>query len=252
MFLKIFKYDMKNIGRVLFPLYAITLFACGLTRLLSIFDDLVLMQVLSFLTNVSAIFLMIATLVLTLFMCVKRFYTNLFKDEGYLTNVLPVKLETHIISKVVCSLIFNTIAIIVFVSSFAIMYYSIELVESMTIIIEALKEFIPMAFIASVLSLQSYEMLICTAYAFGQRRNKSKILYSVLYGIGLYYIPQIISLIGMGIVLLIKNDFIELLGLLDMDTFRLVFIMGNICSVLGCVIYYLLTRWSLNSKMDLE
>ena len=47
----------------------------------------------------------IAAIVLTLLFCHRRFYTNFFTDEGYLTFTLPVKRRDLVLSKTVCTFV---------------------------------------------------------------------------------------------------------------------------------------------------
>ena len=250
---KILKYDFKYIGKMLLPLYLITVGMCGLTRLLYIWaDQFKIFEILSFLTNVSGLVLLVGTVVFTLIMVIKRFYTNLFKEEGYLTNVLPVKINTHILSKFICSLIFNILAILVLVGSFFIMYYSIELTDGMTAFMDIFKQLIPYCVVLIILTLQSYEMLIFAAYSIGQRKSKKKILFSIASGIGLYFISQIISLIGIFIVSKIQPDYFDLLEIADIETIKTTLIMANVIAAMNSIIYYFITVWQLNKKMELE
>ena len=250
---KVLKYDFKNMGKMLIPLYVMTLGVCLLTRLLYMgAEHFKVFEILSFLTNVTGLLLLVATVVLTFVVVVKRFYTTLFKEEGYLTNVLPVKMEIHILSKLICSLIFNILAVLVFIGSFFIMYYSIELTEGMTSFIGVFKQIIFYSVILIILTLQSYEMLIYAAYSIGQRKNKNKILYSIISGIGLYFISQIISLITIFIVSKVQPNYLELLESVDIEAIKVTLIIANAICIVNIIIYHSLTVWSLNKKMDLE
>lgn len=250
---KVLKYDFKYMGKMLFPLYVMTIGVCLLTRLLYMgAEHFKVFEVLSLLTNVTGLLLLVATVVLTFVMVVKRFYTTLFKEEGYLTNVLPVKMETHILSKLICSLIFNILAVLVFIGSFFIMYYSIELTEGMASFIEIFKQIIFYSIILIILTLQSYEMLVYAAYSIGQRKNKNKMLYSIISGIGLYFIPQIISLIAIGVACLLDPNYFDLLESADIGAIKTILMIANGIAILNIIICYFITVWSLNKKMDLE
>ena len=56
-------------------------------------DLLVLFYILSY------AIILIAASVLTQILMIQRYYKNLFTDEGYLTNVLPVSATDHILAK---------------------------------------------------------------------------------------------------------------------------------------------------------
>ena len=250
---KVLKYDFKYMGKMLLPLYLITLGTCGLTRLLYILaEQSVVFEVLSFLTNVGGLILLVGAVAFTFIIAIKRFHTNLFKEEGYLTNVLPVKIQTHILSKFVCSLIFNILAVLVFIGSFFIMYYSIELTEGMSAFIDVFKKIIIYGIIFVILALQTYEMLVITAYSIGQRKAKNKIPYSIVSGIGLYFIGQVIILSAIGIAIITQPNFLELLEVVDIEAIKTIIIIANISNIVCNIIYYFITIWSLNKKMDLE
>jgi len=250
---KVLKYDFKYMGKMLIPLYLLTIVMCSLTRgLVFLSDKFRIFEILSFFTNVGGLILIVASLALTLVMVVRRFYTNLFKEEGYLTNVLPVKINTHIISKFICALVFNILAVLVVVGSLAIMYYSLDLSENIRMILDMFGEFIPCFLVYVVLALQAYEMLICAAYSLGQTQSKNKIQYAVIFGIGLYSIAQVMGVIGIGILLLIKPNCLELLEVMDKDAIWAVLITGTIIPVFENIMYLLVMKLALNKKMDLE
>jgi len=250
---KVLKYDFKYMGKMLIPLYAITIGLSLLTRLFYMLaDKYSIFEVLSFFTNISGIALMVASLVFTLITVIKRFYTNLFKEEGYLTNVLPVKLNTHILSKLISALVFNIFGVLAVVGSLAIMYWSVELAESIRAILDTFGEFIPYILLYMVLALQESEMLICAAYSLGQTQSKNKIPYAVVFGIVLYSIAQVIAMVGIGILMLTHPNYLELLENMDMGAIRTTMISMNIFPVIDMIMYYLVMRLSLNKKMDLE
>ena len=238
---------------MLFPLYLITIGMCLLTRLsYTLAEQFEIFKVLSYLTNVGGIALLVATIVLTFVVVVRRFYINLFKEEGYLTNVLPVKIDIHILSKFICSLIFNVLAALVVIGSLIIMYYSLELTENISSFIEIFKNAIFYFILLVILTLQTYEMLVCAAYSIAQRKSKNKVLYSIISGIGLYIIGQIIALTTILIVSKIQPDYLELLQSTDIGTIKTTLIIGNLLVFINIIIYYFITIWALNKKMDLE
>ena len=101
---KLFKYDMKQISRIMLPLvlltFGTTLF--GTAALKTVNEVVVPMEsgvaqnvLLSSLYMVFGIsvFVLCAFAVMAILFTVARFYKNLFTDEGYLTFTLPVTLS---------------------------------------------------------------------------------------------------------------------------------------------------------------
>ncbi len=119
MLIKLMKFEMKAMGRILLPLYAILLVGSGLIAvwLKSGLADNPLVSLM--LRRLSAIFVVlfvlfaIATALIIALLVVQRFYKNLLGTEGYLMFTLPVTTAENIISKGLTSLIWIVIGGIV-------------------------------------------------------------------------------------------------------------------------------------------
>lgn len=118
---KLFKYDMKQISRIMLPLvlltFGTTLF--GTAALKTVNEVVVPMEsgvaqnvLLSSLYMVFGIsvFVLCAFAVMAILFTVARFYKNLFTDEGYLTFTLPVNTSTIIMSKFWATVLWMAIA----------------------------------------------------------------------------------------------------------------------------------------------
>ena len=253
MLIKTLKYDFKYMGKIMLPLYFLTMGLCLLTRIFHIFSEQSrVLEILSLITNVSGLMLLIGTIVYTFTTAVKRFYNNFFKAEGYLTNVLPVKKETQILSKFIIFLVFNIISVLVFVGSFFIVYYSLELTDDMTTFLEIFNSSIFSALLLVILLLQSCEMLVCTAYSLGQINTKNKMKNSMIIGIFLYFVTLIIAIAGIFIANKIQPNSINLLTNLDIEAVKTMLFTINITTLISIVLLFLLTVTSLNKSMDLE
>ena len=101
---KLFKYDMKQISRIMLPLvlltFGTTLFGTAALKtvnevvvpLESGVAQNVLLSSLYMVFGIS-VFVLCAFAVMAILFTVARFYKNLFTDEGYLTFTLPVTLS---------------------------------------------------------------------------------------------------------------------------------------------------------------
>ena len=131
---KLFKHDMKELSRwglIMTVIVVITsvigaLALYTVTNALS--DSIGNPYVASIVDIVSAIALFTSFLALaaymfgTIFVILRRYYTNFFTDEGYLTFTLPCKKSSLLLSKFFASVIWEFIAVIVlFVCIFIIM-----------------------------------------------------------------------------------------------------------------------------------
>lgn len=61
------------------------------------------------------IFSIIAVVILTYVLIIRRFYTNMVSDEGYLTLTLPVSARAHMLSKLISGLAFEAMTMLVLI-----------------------------------------------------------------------------------------------------------------------------------------
>ncbi len=125
---KLMKYEFKATGRIMLPLYGALL---GFSIINKIFIGTNMAEVnMDFLGGIPAIITMIgyfvtmvAVFVGTLFITVQRFYKNLFGDEGYLMNTIPVKSSQNIVNKLVVSMVWTIISGFIAATSIFVMAY---------------------------------------------------------------------------------------------------------------------------------
>lgn len=108
MFRKLLKYDIKEVGMVMMPLYAAMLVlaaAAGLSLRFSIMKgtrDFVASTVPGVVTLILMLVygaLILAMAVMTLVMTTRNFRDNLLGSRGYLMNTLPVTTQSQVLSK---------------------------------------------------------------------------------------------------------------------------------------------------------
>ncbi|HCE74791.1 MAG TPA: hypothetical protein DEP67_10400, partial [Lachnospiraceae bacterium] len=108
MFRKLLKYDMKEVGMVMLPLYAAMLIlaaAAGLSMRFSIMKgprDFVASTVPGVVTLILMLVygaLILGMAVMTLVMTTRNFRDNLLGSRGYLMNTLPVTTQSQVLSK---------------------------------------------------------------------------------------------------------------------------------------------------------
>jgi len=125
---KLMKYEFKATGRIMLPLYGALI---GFAIINKIFIGTSFNEVnMDFLGGIPATITMmgyfvtmIAVLAGTLFITVQRFYKNLFGDEGYLMNTIPVKSSQNIVNKLIVSMVWTIISgLIAATTTFIIAY----------------------------------------------------------------------------------------------------------------------------------
>ena len=263
---KVLKYDLKRLGQSLIPLYIITL----------ILSIIVLGG--SYLTDINQLFtivygtvlfffiiLLVAIGIGTFFISIQKFYQNLLKDEGYLTNTLPVTKNTLILSKILSSCIFMAISLVVIALALCISFAKFEIWTIVPKIFElglfskmmGMKE--PLATIVlTIMCIVSYIVQLLFFYfsiALGQRHQRNRLLYSFVYGLVLYSIQQVISLIFLGVFILVNPDVVAMLNNQvspSVSILGVIYVGSMIISIVIGLIYYFGTVYIFNKKLNLE
>ena len=212
---KILKYDLKSMGKSLLPLYAGLIGMALILKLLSFGTDS--FSVLQIIYNFMLVFFIIfeiGAIFYTFFVAIKRYYKNLYSDEGYLTHTLPVTSGQLLISKVTTSLLYFILTIIIMLLSIMICFDTSELFklifEGISYLAVALSVSEMAIYIWCVIfmlvSYLSYVLLVYAGIGLGQSHSNNKIIFSVVYSVVLYYITQIIAVVALGLLFVISPD----------------------------------------------
>ncbi len=105
---KLLKHEFRATGRTMLPVYgAVVLLAVLANFSIRVMDHSVHFLLTVFCGLIVAAFVVgiIAAAIMTLVMMIKRFYTNLLKDEGYLMHTLPVSVHELVWSKMIVSIV---------------------------------------------------------------------------------------------------------------------------------------------------
>lgn len=102
---KLLKYEFKATARQMLPLYAITMIV-GLFFGMSVRSDFLFYNSAQGVSTVTGVLLTVMTILIssvffmTFILGIRRFYNNIFKQEGYLTMTLPVHSWQILLSKI--------------------------------------------------------------------------------------------------------------------------------------------------------
>lgn len=163
---KLMKYEWKATMRSFLPIYGAILIVALIGRImLAVQYD-----------NIAAVLgmvlvpLLIALAVISILICVQRFKNTLFDREGYLTFTLPVRTESIIAAKLIVSLLWLILSMIVACLAGFIILISPQLVEQPVLEeLQALGEMLlrAMPVLSSMLLLIIcyYLAFVCTVYA---------------------------------------------------------------------------------------
>jgi hypothetical protein len=280
---KLIKYEFKSVSRKLIPLILGTLALAILTsilftvnfRMLGSDSESVASSVFSMVLITLMIFsilAIVASIFVTWFILMQRYYKNFFGDEGYLTFTLPVKTSDHLTAKLISGVVWMLAGVLTVVVSVLLLVVfgtaengQIMNTEVLRAISEAFADALDyvgigngIAYIIEVIVLLLIEctaqtMLFYLAITIGSIiAKKHKILASVGVYLGINAITGTIANIGVAIIFVGKD--IKMLNELDFlfnsaHTMLILFILFYL--VMG-VVSFIISKYLLTKKLNLE
>lgn len=266
---KLLKYDLHREFKSLIPMYGVVLILPIIVRLMLFLKE----QIAAF-GSIATIVLVVYVIALiglfffTFFNSIKNFTSNILKDEGYLTNTLPVKKSSLIISKEITSLITISISvIIIIISIFCAFYDGTPIASLLNPIFDALDKMFLLYGMGTmegyfywililVIGYLQYVMVFHLALILGHTRNANRIVFSIVFGIIIYFVIQVISMIGLGLDILINPNIIDSFEGVSFKDFteamKLVLYTQGIIIVITPIVTHVLSCKFLQTKLNLE
>lgn len=202
---KLLKYDLKWIYKSLTVFYIIAIIFSIFGRITQIFDNSLVFIVISKICFGIVISMLFNIVINNIMRCYSRVIRNMYKDESYLTNTLPVSRGNIYLSKILASIITMLSSVIVIAFCLFICFYSKEnidvLRDSLNIIstvydssiIKLILVFIMVLFIELLFILLSGY----TGIIYGYSKNDSMLIKSIIYGFIIYAICNILMLLSL-------------------------------------------------------
>lgn len=268
---KLIKHEMNAFSRSMLPMEIILLGIAVLTRFVQIFETE--SRVYDIVRGSAVVVLVIAivvSLVMSVVVSIKRFYTNMFTSEGYLTMTLPVKPVWHIVSKL-------TVAVISLLATLLTACVSLSIAALGDMLIEVFKAIgylwrIFYSHCGAHSILYCVEIVICAlsvmAYLFllfygcisiGQTAKKRR----VLAAFGVYFAYYILTqILGTVIIIIVSSEPQWLMDLgYEMGKWAtkhpiaaahsLIWGITVFCGVLSAI-WFLINRYVLKNRLNLE
>lgn len=259
---KLIKHEFKAVSKILGILHIALL----ITTIMGIFAINLsknnTFEYINKVTLVLYILILMAVAVAVLIYFIVRFYRNLFTDEGYLMNTLPVKSYELILSKLIVSIIWTLInAVCTAFSSLILIVSQISLSDLYKglnqIVSELTREtgiemisFFSLIVIGGLISIFYMLLMFYTSIALGQTMRNHKILFSMGAYVVLYVFSQIISVLGLlpfGFTAILEPDNF------DYNTiFTPVMLLSYFVSIFLAIVYFAITNYVLHKKLNLE
>lgn len=220
------------------------------------------LQMISSLTFVMYILILLAVAVAVTIYLVVRFYRNIFTDEGYLMNTLPVKPYELILSKLFVSFVWCLINGACTAFSIFLLCLSKSTLDDIVnvwnvmsdeFLVEAgisMSSFVPYIIIGCIVSVLYMFVMFYASIAIGQTFKNHKVLFSLGAYVVLYFLSQIVStlaLLPFGFVTMVNADSFSF-----QTTILPMMLLSYLASFALLVIYFVITNYIMNEKLNLE
>lgn len=209
---KLFQNEFKCTWKTMVTIYAVVIAATVLGCLVlgvDVFNNGKIGQVMARIFILSYVFAIAALFIVTFIFLCGRFYKTMYSDQGYLTHTIPVSSLANLNVKLITSLVWLLLSGILFLLSIGALAFVrdsetvMEFFRQMTL--QGLNHICKDAFgygfcatlgILLLLVVLGYLNLLGMVYAalsLGQLFNQHKIGAAIGFGIGIYFVQQIIS-----------------------------------------------------------
>lgn len=264
---KLFKHEIVSYLRTLLPVNLIVLAIAIMTRIVLFFEN---DSIIYSLVSGSSIFMFVVGIIACIFMtfivAIVRFYKNLFTAEGYLMFTLPVTPNQHIFVKLLTAMLFEVMAVVTITLSFVTVTSGELLVELLKAFGYLLKDVFSSAhallyvieFLIGILLAGAYAYLLWYAcISLGQRSRKNRIFMAILAYFGYYMITQIVSTVGMVMIMILgeagilesfANFFVEH----PYASVHIVLIVYDLFMAAISTLFFFIVRNTMKNKLNLE
>ncbi|MBR1901231.1 MAG: hypothetical protein IJ820_09265 [Lachnospiraceae bacterium] len=260
---KLFKNEMKAMGRILLPLYLVMIFA---SCLFAFNVRLNMSGTAKFIVDRFAIvtgFLFGAAVlvvgVVMVIMVVQRFYKNLLGSEGYLMFTLPAKTHEHILSKAFSAFLWMVLGGVAgAISGFAMVAITSNVPEFIRQVQDVWKTLSPNNSLAPVIwlivmlavSVMESMIKVYAAISVGHQFGSHRLIASVLAYIGFGIVETVITIVGNKLHLLPSRllNSTNAAGFVSVQAMQ----MGTLAALIGIAVYGFLCWYLLDRRLNLE
>jgi hypothetical protein len=258
---KLMKYELRANTKLLIPLYSILFIIAIVSRIFYTFKDYgyLVDTFIQFFAFIQVTFIFVIMIITVLYMII-RFYKNLLTDEGYLMFTLPVKTHHIITSKLLTTLFWILVSIIVALISLVIPFGTPETFLTVT---QHLKEAIQAAntelggnfallafefIIIMLLGMIGNILIIYVSIAIGQLFSKYRIIASFGAYMVIYTVLQFLMIIPLAVFGVMFRGWTPQVSDIPQVIFTAVIVILSI----GCAGFYYATHYIFKRKLNLE
>ncbi len=273
---KLFKYEFKNTSKIMLTIYivliAVTALGMGIMSVGSFRESSnPVVGVLTGLYLLVYVFSIFALLVVTFVYLSIHFYKTMYSAQGYLTHTLPVKPISSLHVKLIASLVWMLLSILLlFLSVLGLInaasgfefwqeLKALDLSEYNSMIMYnfgvSMGELLAVAIVGVISSCLIFLLMIYLSCSIGQLFNQHKVAASIIAGIVLYFIQQVVPSVIAMIQMVSSNIFSANASEIDTsfaNFYRVSLWTGLIINLVFIAIYYIACRIILKKHINLE
>lgn len=262
MLTKLFKYDMKFLGKFMIPFLAITIITSCLSRImLEMSSSYFVFKILYWTFVIIANTLIINSIFQIVIRIIMRFKSQLYGDESYLIHTLPVKRSDIVLSKIVSGSLWIFITLLV---AFLCIYIEYML-GNMTNIMNGVKMFATtyqmnvgwmiVLFIMYILFIVEWFLcMLLFSIELGHRKSERKGLWSFFYACIFFVATVLINLIGVFGFSLFNPEMLTVFKTNEMPATVLqpFFITFVILYFIYMIVYFILSLRGINKHLNVD
>lgn len=268
---RLFKYEISAAMRSLLAMEVIVLGIALLTRIVQFFEvDSVAYGIVRTSAIVMLCVSIIVSIIMSVILSIKRFYTNIFSAEGYLTMTLPATPTQHIIVKLVVAVLSVVGAILVSLLAGAVATMGEVFIEVCKAVGYISKVYFDsygghgIAYVFEVIlmllvSLSSSLLIYYACISVGQMASKKRVLFAFVAYFAYYSLTQILGTILL-ILVAIGPDWLKNL-LYWFETFsmnhpiaviHIVLWLVTVYFLVLSVVFFFISNYIIKNKLNLE
>lgn len=259
---KLLKYDLKWIYKLVIVFYALAFIFSLFSRMFLSIGDSLLWSILSKISSGIAVSMLVSSIINTLMRSWVRFVRNIYKDEGYLTNTLPVSKRDIYLSKVLSSIIIMLTTTIVIITCLFICYYSKENIDILKKVLEITASSYNTSVIKLILTIGmifflelTFILLVgYTGIIIGHSSNNNKIVKSIIWAFGMYIFTQLITIGLIYIIGLFNKDIMNIIttNIVSIKGIKNILVGGIVMYIIYNIIYYFIGKWQLEKGINID
>lgn len=264
---KLMKYEWKSTWKLLLSANILTVVMTGLARWMvylmdrtdysSNFRMMDFMAVMVLFTYVASMF---AVYVGTAIYLIYRFYTSTYGDQGYLLHTLPVDTHHIIIAKLLVSVLWVMMnSVIIYLSVIFLFATSTEMIKSMMEGLVNVIEFlgaekitvftVVMTIVAYIFGLLAKVLKVGACISLGQLSSNHKLMLSFAWYVGIYIVQSMFQ----GVYFAIRSAIHSRVSPVNYFAgFGADWETALISGIVSCVVFYILTWYVMDKKLNLD